>query len=166
MQRHSSARKTKNTGRLLEPMPPNIIIISELPDAHSFKALRDIAGWGEVNLDQARLALINSLFGVSAFSGGQLIGMARIIGDGVINAYIQDVVIAPDYRGQGIGKAVMQTLIADMRHILPTDCTIGLMAATGQEGFYKSFRFIPRPNTDYGAGMFAKLANLTDGTNS
>jgi len=36
--------------------------------------------------------------------------MARVIGDGVINAYIQDVVIAPDYRGKGVGKAVMQEL--------------------------------------------------------
>ncbi len=146
-------------------MSPNIIITSALPDAQSFKTLRDIAGWGEVSLDQARLTIVNSVLGVCAFSDGQLIGMARIIGDGVLNAYIQDVVIAPDYRGQGIGKAVMKTLIADMRRTLPADCTIGLMAATGQEGFYQSFRFIPRPNTDYGAGMFAKLANLTDGKN-
>ena len=147
-------------------MLPDITITSELPDAQSFKALRDIAGWGEVSLDQARLALVNSVLGVSAFSAGQLIGMARLIGDGVLNAYIQDVVIAPDYREQGIGKAVMKTLIADMRHTLPADCTIGLMAAKGQGSFYQSFRFILRPNTDYGAGMFAKLANLTDGINS
>lgn len=30
----------------------------------------------------------------------------------------------------------------------------------------QSFRFIPRPDTDYGAGMFATLADLTDGTPS
>ena len=89
--------------------------------------------------------------------------MARIIGDGVLNAYIQDVIIAPDYRGQGVGRAVIQALITDMRNSIPEDCTIGLLAAAGQEGFYSSFSFITRPDKDYGAGMFAKLQNLTDG---
>jgi len=67
--------------------------------------------------------------------GDTAIGMARVIGDGVINAYIQDVIIAPDYRGKGVGKAVMQALISQMRHNLPTNCTIGLMAAKEQDDF-------------------------------
>jgi len=137
-----------------------------LPNAESFKALRDSAGWGDVSLNQSQLVIDSSLHGITAYDNNDPIGMARIIGDGVLNAYIQDVVIAPKYRRQGVGKAIMKALIADMQKLLPPNCTIGLLAASGQEGFYSSFSFIIRPDTDYGAGMFAKLANLTDGTSS
>ena len=135
-----------------------------LPSAEAFKALRDMAGWGDISLGEAQRALANSLHGITAYDRETAIGMARVIGDGVINAYIQDVVIAPDYRDQGVGKAIILALIADMRQSIPADCTIGLLSAKGQEGFYSSFSFITRPDKDYGAGMFAKLADLKGGT--
>ena len=147
-------------------MMQDVIIRHELPSPAAFKTLRDMAGWGEISLGQAQQALANSLHGVTAYDGKTAIGMARIIGDGVMNAYVQDVVIAPNYRGEGVGKAVMLALISDMRQSIPADCTIGLLAAKGQEGFYASFSFITRPDTDYGAGMFAKLADIKDGTTS
>ena len=143
-------------------MIQDVIIKHELPSTAAFKALRDMANWGDISLGQAQEALANSLHGVTAYDGKTAIGMARIIGDGVINAYIQDVVIAPNYRGKGVGKALMLTLISDMRQSLPANCTIGLLAAKGQEGFYSSFSFMTRPDTDYGAGMFAKLVDLED----
>ena len=145
-------------------MSLSFTIKPNLPTSREFQALRSTVGWGDVSLEQAYSALAGSLFGVTALHGDTAIGMARVIGDGVINAYIQDVIIAPDYRGKGVGKAVMQALISQMRHNLPTNCTIGLMAAKEQDDFYTSFSFIPRPNADYGAGMFAKLADITDGT--
>ena len=123
-----------------------------------------MAGWGDITVEQAQHVLDNSLRGVTAYDGSNAIGMARLIGDGVLNAYIQDVVIAPDYQGQGVGKAVIMNLISDMKNSLPPSCTIGLLAAVGQEGFYSSFSFITRPDRDYGAGMFARLADLTDRT--
>jgi len=147
-------------------MQTSFTITHDLPTAEAFKALRDSAGWGDISLSQARQALANSLHGITAYDGKTAIGMARVIGDGVINAYIQDVVIAPNYRRQGVGKAVILALITDMRNSIPAECTIGLLAAQDQEGFYSSFSFITRPDKDYGAGMFAKLADLTDGTTS
>lgn len=136
------------------------------PTAEAFKALRDSAGWGDICLGQARQALENTRLGVTAYDGKMAIGMARVIGDGVINAYIQDVVIAQQYQGQGVGKAVMSPLISDMQACMPGNCTVGLLAAVDQEQFYSSFSFITRPDKDYGAGMFAKLQNLKDGTTS
>lgn len=144
----------------------DITIKHDLPSAYAFKALRDMAGWGDIGLWQVQQILANSLHGVTAYDTETAIGMARVIGDGVINAYIQDVVIAPNYRGKGVGRALMLALISDMKQSIPADCTIGLLAAKGQENFYSSFSFITRPDTDYGAGMFAKLADLKDGTTS
>lgn len=144
----------------------NVTIKHELPSPVAFKALRDIAGWGDISLGQAQQVLANSLHGIIAYDGKIAIGMARVIGDGVLNTYIQDVIIAPNYRGKGIGKAVIQALISDMKKSMPNDCTIGLLAAKNQEGFYSSFSFITRPDTDYGAGMFAKLEDIKYRTTS
>jgi len=74
---------------------------------------------------------------------------------------LQDVVIAPEYRGQGVGKAVMQALITQMKHNLPTNCTVGLMAAKDQDDFYTSFSFIPRPNADYAMAVMAAKAAMS-----
>lgn len=145
-------------------MTSSIAIKHSLPTPEGFKTLRDSAGWDSILLEHARETLKNSILGITAYDDTTLIGMARVVGDGVLNAYIQDVVIAPRYRSQGVGKAVLLALITEMRTTIPANCSIGLMAAVGQEGFYSSFNFITRPDKDYGAGMFAKLADLTDGT--
>ncbi len=39
---------------------------------------------------------------------GNTIGMGRILSDGVSDAYIQDLVILPQYQAKGIGKKLVQ----------------------------------------------------------
>lgn len=54
-------------------------------------------------------ALANSLvFGL--YDGGRQIGLARIVSDYAIFAYLCDVFIHEDYRGKGLGKWLMQTV--------------------------------------------------------
>jgi len=86
--------------------------------------------------------------------------MARCIGDGVFNVYIQDVVVKPAWRGKGLGQKMMASFISHLKSNLPPDCTIGLMAAHGQDAFYTQFGFISRPTADFGAGMSAQLKDL------
>ena len=66
-------------------------------------------GWGQsLNFDAAEDALQNSIFAVTARSTtGEVIAMGRIVGDGAIYFYIQDLVVSPDVQGQGIGTAIM-----------------------------------------------------------
>ncbi len=70
---------------------------------------------------------------------GKSVGMGRAISDGVSDAYIQDVVVLHSYRGQSIGKKIIQKLI---------DCClskgivwIGLIAEPGSSDFYTSLGF-------------------------
>ena len=90
-----------------------------------------------------------------------VIGMARIIGDGVLNLYIQDVIIAKAYRRQKLGTLILNHLITLLHNKFPADCTIGLMAAKGQTQFYNQFGFETRPNNDVDAGMSAALRDLS-----
>ncbi len=100
-------------------------------------------GWWRESYDSSG---INSLIaGSFAFAvvidnkKGQTIGMGRIISDGVSDAYIQDLVILPEYRGKGIGKKLVNYLT---EHCLSKKLIwIGLIAEPGQDGFYSSVGF-------------------------
>jgi GNAT superfamily N-acetyltransferase len=49
---------------------------------------------------------------VSAWAGERCLGVFRVISDGVFRAMIEDVVVDPDARGQGIGRAMVQHALA------------------------------------------------------
>jgi len=70
---------------------------------------------------------------------GKAIGMGRIISDGISDAYIQDLIILPEYRNKGIGKKLVEILL---NHCLSYGLLwIGLISEPGQDGFYKSIGF-------------------------
>jgi GNAT superfamily N-acetyltransferase len=121
--------------------------------AKDFIKLRVSAGWGELLEQQAQDALKNSLFTIMDQS--QVIGMGRLVGDGVYICYVQDLVILPKYQGKGMGKLIMERLIAYTKeHGVPeTNVTLGLFAAKGKEEFYQKLGFTIRPNENRGAGM-------------
>ncbi|WP_395023816.1 GNAT family N-acetyltransferase [Comamonas odontotermitis] len=48
-----------------------------------------------------------------ATSQGQTIGFARAITDGLSNGYLSMVVVAPEWRGQGIGKRLVEEIVKD-----------------------------------------------------
>ncbi|MCA0360297.1 MAG: GNAT family N-acetyltransferase [Armatimonadetes bacterium] len=48
---------------------------------------------------------------LSAFLGQDQVGFARVITDGATHAWICDVMVHPDHRGQGIGKALMRACL-------------------------------------------------------
>ena len=119
-----------------------------------FLSLRESVGWKGIDF-QVEKALESGLYNVLAKDGEQVVGMGRLVGDGIMYWYVQDVIIKPEYQGKGIGKAIMEFI---MRHIeensLPnTTVTVGLMAAKGKDGFYEKLGFIKRPSEIYGAGM-------------
>lgn len=123
------------------------------PPITEFIALRADEGWGRLTHDTAKAALAASTLTVSAYEGDRLAGFGRVVGDGVLYFYIQDMIVARMFRGRGIGQAIMAQLLQEIRKRAPIGATIGLMAAEGKEGFYAPFGFRARPAQGYGAGM-------------
>ena len=124
--------------------------------AKAYLELRESAGWGGTPpTHQIETALKNSLVTISAVYKGEIIGMGRLVGDGLYVCYVQDLIVFPEYQGKGIGKAIMDRLIQHVKGIgfIDTFVTIGLFAAKGKEGFYTKFGFVERPNENRGAGM-------------
>ena len=66
---------------------------------------------------------------------GTIVGIARALSDGCSDAYIQDVVVSPDYRGQGIGKRLIETLVDGLKN-KGVDW-IALVGEPGTEDFYR-----------------------------
>lgn len=131
-----------------------------LPSADAFLKLRSTVSWGAITGQQAETALAGSRGGVIALLEGETIGMARFIGDGILNLYIQDVIISEKYRGKGVGRILFAALITHLQKSFPKDCFIGLFSADGQEDFYKQFGFKARPAIGFGPGMHATLSEL------
>ena len=77
-------------------------------------------------------------------NSGKTIGMGRILSDGVSDAYIQDLIVLPVYRGKGIGKKLVEFLL---KHCLSEGIKwIGLIAEPGQDSFYSTMNFRPMKN--------------------
>ena len=73
---------------------------------------------------------------VIAWDDSRVVGFARALCDGVSNGYISMVAVAPDRRGQGIGRALVECLIEDDPNI-----TWVLRGGRGSGGFWKKMGF-------------------------
>lgn len=142
----------------------SVDILHRKPTPTEFSALRAQTEWGVPDIETAKSALEHSLMGCVALTPqGGVIGMVRVVGDGVLNIYIQDVVVDRDYRGQGVGQALLRALIFKMQAMYPSDCFVSLLAAQGQSLFYERLGFAARPTQDFGPGMSAALCDLGTG---
>ncbi|MEI6065084.1 MAG: GNAT family N-acetyltransferase, partial [Pseudanabaena sp. ELA748] len=83
-------------------------------DLHQLqKLLRDSAFWAkERTISGLAIAIANSKPVVTIWDGEKLIGHARATSDGIYRATIWDVVVDPHYRGTGLGRKLVQTVIA------------------------------------------------------
>ncbi|MEX0285979.1 MAG: GNAT family N-acetyltransferase [Paracoccaceae bacterium] len=127
--------------------------LDKAPLVEEFLRFRAEAGWGEISTEVAATALSAGVVNVTCRSGETLVGMARVVGDGALYFYVQDVIVHPDWRGNGIGQQMMARLIARIRARAQPGATIGLMAAAGKDRFYEQFGFERRPTDRLGAGM-------------
>lgn len=112
-----------------------------LPGTSEMVELYDAVGWSAYTQDPESLmaGLRGSLRVVTARAEGRLVGLARIVGDGATICYLQDVLVHPDARRQGLGGQLIQEAFAPFaavrQHVLITD------EEPGQKAFYESLGF-------------------------
>lgn len=111
-----------------------------------YQMLRNTTDWPAFDIQAIEEALEKDLFSVCVTHKGQVVGMGRIVGDGVLYFYIQDVIVLPEYRGRGVGEIVMRSLENFIDRNGHTGSFVGLMAASGVKDFYKKYGYRERPN--------------------
>ncbi|ASS69192.1 GNAT family N-acetyltransferase [Paenibacillus sp. RUD330] len=119
----------------------SIVLLERQPSVEEFISLWQAVGWGHADSGMIQNSIAQSRYAVVAELDGKAVGMGRIVGDGVMYFYIQDVAVHPDHQGQGIGKMIMDILLGYVRQS-KMDSGIafaGLFAAEGKETFYEKF---------------------------
>ncbi len=128
-------------------------------DVDLYLKLRKAVNWRVLTRRQAELALENSIVTVCVFLSNQPIGMGRLVGDGVVICYIQDLIIHPHAQHMGVGSMIIESLknYAKKMQLPGTTLMLDLMCAKGREEFYKKHGFISRPTKELGPGMIMYL---------
>ncbi len=127
-----------------------------LPSVSEYKELRVSVGWWETDENATEIALSNSLESVVAMENNNIVGFGRIVGDGGLYFYIQDLIVRPDFQGRGIGKQLMDELMSCIIANAKSGAFVGLMAAKGLEKYYKSFGFKARNQDAPGMNLIIK----------
>lgn len=86
-------------------------------DLNQLQALFKLgAFWAkERSIGDLSIAITNSEPVVSVWDRERLIGFARATSDGIYRATVWDVVIHPDYRGAGLGRKLVETVLSHPR---------------------------------------------------
>ena len=117
-----------------------------------YQSLRNSTGWNPIDDATVKIALERDLFSVCILDENQTIGIGRVVGDGAIYFYIQDIIVLPQYQNKGIGRMIMNQIESYLNFAARNNSFIGLMAAEGLKEFYEKFNFIERPTNR--PGMF------------
>jgi ribosomal protein S18 acetylase RimI-like enzyme len=108
-------------------------------DLDAVSALLDAVGMRRRKRASLRKAIAGSAAVLVARAGDRLVGFGRLISDGAYYGSLWDVAVAPDLQGEGIGRTLVEELIA----IAERDklYMIGLFTASHNFGFYRHHGF-------------------------
>mmetsp|Transcript_20871 Transcript_20871/g.71098 ORF Transcript_20871/g.71098 Transcript_20871/m.71098 type:complete len:180 (+) Transcript_20871:963-1502(+) len=135
-------------------------------DVYALERICDKVGWPRRPPNKVRAALENSFlvctlhlrtYGADGAERGtgELVGVARATSDHAFNATIWDVLVDPEYQGEGLGKALLEQMI---RVLLKRDIgNITLFADKKVVDFYKRLGFEADPEGIRGMFFFPKF---------
>ncbi|MEB3363479.1 GNAT family N-acetyltransferase [Lactobacillus sp. R2/2] len=61
--------------------------------------------------------MANSLFAIGAYDQNQLVGLIRVVGDGLTIIYIQDLLVNPAYQRRGIGTKLINNVLKKYKSV-------------------------------------------------
>lgn len=145
----------------LTTFAPSINQGEDRPSYEDYKFLRESVNWSldKIGMVRATSSLMRSPLIISAwdtdnpYSGDDLldcsiVGMVRLSGDLEMYANIQDTIVIPNYQRKGIGKAMMNLLIDQVKDL--EGYLLGVCPSKDSVKFYRNFGFINRPENPNG----------------
>jgi len=116
-------------------------LVEDAPTPERFVELRELAGMTERSVDAVRAGLPESVYAVSVVHepSGDVVGMARIVGDGATVFHVCDMAVHPDHQGRGLGSRMMDELVKFLDENAPPSAYVNLMADV--DGFYERWGF-------------------------
>ena len=125
------------------PLPDGYRLTSEPPTSAEYVRLRQVTGLSPRTPEQAAGALENSWAWTTIRSeDGTLAAMGRSLGDGTWYFHLADIATDPAHQRQGLGRAVMEDLIARIERAAPPHPYITLLADPPGQRLYRALGFV------------------------
>jgi GNAT superfamily N-acetyltransferase len=135
----------------------------QTPAVDDFLRLRAAAGMSERSREAVERGLPNSQYavvvvhrpdeGVSGETEEDVVGMARVVGDGGTIYHVCDMVVHPDHQRQGLGTKLMDAIMEWLAETAPPGAYVNLMADV--DGFYEQWGF--EPTLPASRGMYYRV---------
>jgi GNAT superfamily N-acetyltransferase len=116
-----------------------------------YRRFREAVGWiAPPGGDEAIQAALDATWNVVAREDGQLVGIGRLLDDGVLYATIWDMIVLPEAQRHGVGRAIVERLLerAASRTI------VALVATRAGRPLYEELGF--RAESDGSVGMLLR----------
>lgn len=109
-------------------------------DFNELLTMYESLGWNSLELSVNELEQMckQSWYAIYVFDDQKLVGMGRVISDGVITGIICGVCVLPEYQSKGIGKEIVEQLIrhCEQKRVIPQ-----LMCVEDLKYYYESIGF-------------------------
>ena len=118
-----------------------MIEINKLTIDEYYKLL-DALKWKRPSERLLKKSLENGI-NVKYILNNETVGMARFVTDGGYAGLIMDVIVLPEYQGNGYGSEMINALIKYIKKSIKEDeeIMIQLLSAPGKQSFYSKFGF-------------------------
>ena len=115
-----------------------IYVCNEAVSVKELADLRESIGWNRME-NEYKNPLLTSYYHIAVYEKEVLIGYIDCVSNGVTDAYIQDLMVHPDYQGRGIGTDLMKKMInyLKQKHIY----MISVVFEENLKPFYEKFGF-------------------------
>ncbi|WP_346846246.1 GNAT family N-acetyltransferase [uncultured Rothia sp.] len=90
-----------------------------VPSQRELLDLYNSVGWSSYAQNPERMVPMveNSWLVWTVYDDGALVGLIRVVGDGLTIAYIQDLLIAPEYQRRGIASELLSRVVESVSEI-------------------------------------------------
>ena len=115
-----------------------IYVCNEAVSVKELADLRESIGWNRME-NEYKNPLLTSYYHIAVYEKEVLIGYIDCVSNGVTDAYIQDLMVHPDYQRRGVGTDLMKKMIDYLKkkHIY----MISVVFEEKLKPFYEKFGF-------------------------
>ena len=115
-----------------------IYVCNEAVSVKELADLRESIGWNRME-NEYKNPLLTSYYHIAVYEKEVLIGYIDCVSNGVTDAYIQDLMVHPDYQRRGVGTDLMKKMIDYLKkkHIY----MISVVFEENLKPFYEKFGF-------------------------